>query len=150
MEDPEDENVVYIAGGGINGGNHLIKLRKIGNSIVPEEMSYPFNNTVTAMAYSPIDPSHWYVMTYNGSFYHSTDYGISWQISTGFSGPESHYFYGSTIYPSNQTLGKVIIGEEVGIWFCVACVFRVFPALREGQHSSSIFCCCVHCVGINS
>ena len=27
-----------------------------------------------------------------------------------FSGPESHYFYGSSIYPSNQTLGKVLIG----------------------------------------
>ena len=110
MEDPQDENVVYIAGGGLNGGNHLIKLTKIGNSIVPEEISFPFNNTITAMAYSPIDHSHWYVMTYNGSFYHSTDYGVSWQISLGFSGPESHYFYGSTIYPSNQILGKVVIG----------------------------------------
>ena len=110
MEDPLDSEVVYIAGGGINGGNHLIKLTKVGNSIVPQELSYPFNNTVTSMAYSPIDPSHWYVMTYNGTFYHSTDYGESWQMTNGFSGPESHYFYGSTIHPSNQTLGKVIIG----------------------------------------
>ena len=78
MEDPEDSNIIYIAGGGLDGGNHLIKLTKTGNSIVPEEMSYPFNNTVTSMAYSPIDPSHWYVMTYNGTFYHSTDYGESW------------------------------------------------------------------------
>ena len=110
MEDPQNSNVVYIAGGGLNGGNHLIKLTKIGNSIIPEEISYPFNDTVTAMAYSSIDNSHWYLMTYNGSFYYSSDSGNSWQISNGFSGPDSHYFYGSTIYPSNETLGKVIIG----------------------------------------
>jgi len=110
MEDPENSNAIYIAGGGINGGNHLIKLTKVGNSIVPEELSYPFNNTVTAMAYSPINNSHWYVITYNGTFYHSNDSGESWQMTNGFSGPDSHYFYGSTIYPSNETLGKVIIG----------------------------------------
>ena len=110
MEDPENENVIYIAGGGINGGNHIIKLTKVGNSIQHEEMAFPFNNTITSMAYSPIDNSHWYAMTYNGSFYHSTDYGNSWEISLGFNGPESHYFYGSSIYPSNQTLGKVLIG----------------------------------------
>ena len=109
MADPEDENVVYIAGGGINGGNHIIKLTKIGNTISPEEIAFPFNDTVTAMAYSPIDSSHWYVLTYNGTFYHSTDYGSSWQMY-GFNGPDSHYFYGSTIHPSNQTLGKVVIG----------------------------------------
>ena len=142
MEDPGHENTVYIAGGGINGGNHLIKLRKVGNSIVSEEMSYPFNNTVTAMAYSPIDPSHWYVMTYNGSFYHSTDYGISWQISTGFSGPESHYFYGSTIYPSNQTLGKVIIG---GSGYSSSPVFisynhgQSFQNFSEGLPNTMVF-----------
>ena len=110
MEDPQDENTIYIAGGGINGGNHLIKLTKVGNSISAQEMSFPFNNTVTAMAYSPIDNSHWYLMTYNGTFYHSIDSGESWQMTSGFSGPDSHYFYGSTIYPSNETLGKVIIG----------------------------------------
>ncbi len=110
MEDPHESDVIYIAGGGINGGNHLIKLTKVGNSISAQEMSYPFNNTVTSMAYSPIDPSHWYVMTYNGTFYHSTNYGDSWTMTSGFSGPESHYFYGSTIHPSNQDLGKVVIG----------------------------------------
>ena len=31
-------------------------------------------------------------------------------MTSGFSGPESHYFYGSTIHPSNQDLGKVVIG----------------------------------------
>ena len=142
MEDPQDENVVYIAGGGINGGNHLIKLTKTGNSIAHEEMPYPFNNTITAMAYSPIDPSHWYVMTYNGSFYHSIDYGQSWNISTGFSGPESHYFYGSTIYPSNQLLGKVIIG---GSGYSGNPVFisynhgQSFQSFSEGLPNTMIF-----------
>ena len=54
MADPEDENVVYIAGGGINGGNHIIKLTKIGNTISPEEIAFPFNDTATTEIYTSL------------------------------------------------------------------------------------------------
>ena len=109
MEDPEDPSSVYIAGGGLSGGNHIIKLVRSGNSIQVEEGDYNFNNTISAMAYSPIDPAHRYVLTYNGTFYYSSDSGVNWEASSGFSGPESHYFYGSKILPSKVDLGRVVI-----------------------------------------
>ena len=93
----------------MNGGNHIIKLTRAGSTIDVSEGNFNFNNTVTAMAYSPIDPSHRYALTYNGIFYHSEDSGVNWTASTGFSGPDSHYFYGSKILPSKIDLGKVII-----------------------------------------
>ena len=109
MEDPEDPSSVYIAGGGLSGGNHIIKLTRLGNSIQVEEGSYNFNNTISAIAYSPIDSSHRYALTYNGTFYYSSDSGVNWEASPGFSGPESHYFYGSKILPSKVDIGKVMI-----------------------------------------
>ena len=109
MEDPHDPFSVYLAGGGLSGGNHILKLTRSGNSITANQGLYAFNSTVTAMAYSPIDPSHRYVLTYNGKFYYSSDGGINWLMSPGFTGPESHYFYGSKILPSKVDLGKVII-----------------------------------------
>ncbi len=109
MEDPNDPSSVYIAGGGLAGGNHIIKLTRSGSTIDVSESDFNFNNTVTALAYSPIDPSHRYALTYNGTFYYSEDSGINWTASPGFSGPDSHYFYGSKILPSKIDLGKVII-----------------------------------------
>ena len=41
--------------------------------------------------------------------YYSSDGGVNWTMSSGFTGPESHYFYGSKILPSKVDLGKVII-----------------------------------------
>ena len=62
------------------------------------------------MGYSSIEPNNRYVLTYYGSFYHSSDDGNSWQLSLAFDGPDAHYFYGSTIWASQNTPGKVIIG----------------------------------------
>ena len=109
MEDPNDPSSVYLAGGGLPEGHHIIKLTRNGNSIESSQGLYSFNSTVTAIAYSPIDPLHRYVLTYNGKFYYSDDGGLNWSMSSGFTGPESHYFYGSKILPSKVELGKVVI-----------------------------------------
>ena len=110
MEDPHSPNKVILGGGGINGGNHLIELTTLGNQITYEEQEYNFSGTVSAMNYSPIDPLHRYVLTENGKFYYSSDNGNSWTMTSSFTGPGSHYFYGSTIWASSQDLGKVFIG----------------------------------------
>ena len=62
------------------------------------------------MEYSPIDPSHMYVLTEDGDFYYSSDFGENWVQTMFFSGPNSHYFYGSTIWASQTELGKLYIG----------------------------------------
>ena len=109
MADPVDPEVAYLGGGGISGGNHMIKLMVQGNNIIYEELPQAFPGTISAMAISPLDYSHWYVLTDNGKFYHSSDSGQTWFNNQWFTGPNAHYFYGSSILPSPVDLGKVYI-----------------------------------------
>ena len=109
MEHPYDNNKVYLGGGGLNGGHHLILLRKTNSEITYTEEPYSFNGTVSAMAYSSIDPNYRYVLTDNGSFYYSSDNGENWDISNSFDGPNAHYFYGSSIWASKSIPGKILI-----------------------------------------
>jgi len=108
MADPFDPEVSYLAGGG-NGGNHIIRLEASGGHINYQQQDFNFAGTVSAMAISPIDEAYWYVLTTDGQFYTSQDYGGEWQLSSGFTGPGSHYFYGSAIHPSATELGRVYI-----------------------------------------
>ncbi len=110
MAHPTNPEKCFIGGGGISGGFHMIELSAAGWSITHNELSFNFDSEVSAMAYSPIDPSIYYVMTYNGTFYTSFDSGNSWDQTSGFSGPSPHYFYGSTIYPSTTDVNIVVIG----------------------------------------
>jgi len=110
MEHPYSSEKVILGGGGINGGNHLVELTIVGNQIAYDEQEYNFSGTVSAMEYSLIDPSYRYVLTENGKFYYSLDDGDNWTMTSSFTGPGSHYFYGSTIWASQEELGKVFIG----------------------------------------
>ena len=110
MENPYASQRAFLGGGGINGGNHLIELTIQGNQISYSELEYNFSGTVSAMGYSPINPSYRYVLTENGKFYYSLDDGENWTMTSSFTGPGSHYFYGSTILASPAELGKVFIG----------------------------------------
>jgi hypothetical protein len=142
MNDPFYSNICYLGGGGLNGGNHMIKMTANVGGMSILELSYNFNGTISAMAYSPIDNDYWYVLTINGEFYASTDGGSSWTISSNFTGPESHYFYGATIHPSNMYLGTVIIG---GSGYSNPPVFKTtnngqtFSSMRTGLPSTLIF-----------
>ena len=110
MEHPYISTKAILGGGGINGGNHLVELAIQGNQIIYNELEYSFSGTISAMGYSPINPSYRYVLTENGKFYYSLDDGENWTMTSSFTGPGAHYFYGSTIWASPQELGKVFIG----------------------------------------
>ncbi len=110
MNHPESPNKAILGGGGISGGNHLIELTKAGNQIIYDEQDYNFSNTVSAIGYSPINSSYRYVLTQNGKFYYSSDDGNNWTMTSSFTGPDGHYFYGSTIWASQEQLGRVFIG----------------------------------------
>ncbi len=114
MAGPYNAAKAYLGGGGVNGGAHLIELTATLGGITYTELPYDFTQEagerISAMAFSPIDHSYRYVLTTGGHFFNSSDDGSNWQLSEGFTGPESHYFYGSTIYPSKTQLGHVIIG----------------------------------------
>ncbi|HEY6172615.1 MAG TPA: T9SS type A sorting domain-containing protein, partial [Candidatus Kapabacteria bacterium] len=80
-----------------------------------ERMGFDFSDSnknlrVSALAISPIDHNHWYVTTTDGRFFHSVDRGIKWSVTDSFSAPGSHYFYGSSIVPSETTLGELYLG----------------------------------------
>ena len=110
LADPMDANLAYLGGGGVSGGNHIIKIINQGSSLTYEELPPTFNGTISAMAISPINNNNWYILTENGKFYRSIDSGISWNQSMGFTGPGAHYFYGSTIVPSYIDDNIIYIG----------------------------------------
>lgn len=116
MAEPIDGYIAYIAGNvdlgpsNSNRGRYMIQLTHSGGSIVETQMAHNFGANITAMAYSPIDPNHWYVLTENGVIHHSDDSGTTWSTHTIVNAPGTHYFYGMHIYPSRNTLGTLFIG----------------------------------------
>ena len=140
--DPEDPEVCYIGGGGTGGGNHITRLTFTGSSISAQQLLFDFAGTISAIEISPIDPSHWYVLTSDGRFYHSTNSGGLWLQSTDFEGPDSHYFYGSGIHASSTELGTVYIG---GSGYSNPAVFVThdhglsFSALTEGLPPTLVY-----------
>jgi len=114
MAHPTDGNTVYLAGGHLSGlGSHILQLTYNGG-ISDSQLDFNFKTAsgggyITAMAISPINMDYWYVLTNNGKFFSSTDYGETWTKTDNFTGPENHYFYGSSIIASKIELGKVYI-----------------------------------------
>lgn len=114
MQDPNDDEVAWWGGGSETGGAYLWRLeKKPGGTIDAVQQAKNFSvaggGSISAIAYSPIDANYWYLLTSNGNFYHSDDAGATWTMTSGFNGPDSHYFYGSSIEPSKTNLGEVYI-----------------------------------------
>ena len=110
IEHPTEPNKAWLGGGGPSGGGHIIELTGGSISISYEELPYNFNSKISAMAYSPIDPSIRFVLTEDGTFFYSLDSGNNWTQTFNFSGPPPQYFYGATIYPSPSQVNTVLIG----------------------------------------
>lgn len=110
MNDPDQPNIVYIGGGGINSQNHMVKVTYGIGGMYAEDLEYSFDSKISAMAYSPISNNNWYVSTEDGHFFYSDDSGVSFTETSNFSGPESHYFYGSSILPSPINSERIYIG----------------------------------------
>ena len=72
MADPYNAVKVSLGGGGINGGAHLVELTATPSGLVYTELPYDFTQEsgerISAMAFSPIDPSYRYVLTTGGHF----------------------------------------------------------------------------------
>jgi len=114
MEDPDSSGSVYLGGGGSSGGAHIWHLSFGSSGISAQELPYNFAGSapyvsVSAMAYSPLNPDYRYVLTSNGRFFYSFDAGISWTHSQAFNGPPGHWLFGSAIVASPVTPGRVYI-----------------------------------------
>jgi Secretion system C-terminal sorting domain len=112
---PTNPDECYLAGGYLTtSGSHILHLNHSGSSVSAVELPYDFDGpssggVISAMEISPLDNDHWYVLTDNGKFFHSSDGGNAFSITSGLDGPESHYFYGSNVYASRFDAGTVYI-----------------------------------------
>ena len=110
-----EEDVVYVAGGNVNGGpgSHIIKLQYDGSYIEASQKPFDFlaasGAEVSAIEISKINPDIWYAATSNGKFFYSTDGGEDFTIAN-FNGPTPQYLYGSTIYASTLDDDVVYFG----------------------------------------
>ena len=90
--DPDD-NVAYVAGGNINGGNgsYLVRINTILSPVLSLQVSqynYDFransNNgtsVIKAIGVTNPDPNRLYIATQDATFFYSTDQGTSWSKS---------------------------------------------------------------------
>ncbi len=114
------KNEVYLAGGNASGGtgSYLIKLSIEENQgvyeITQETHHYDFYSNsvggeISYIAFSPINPDHWYVSTTNGRFFYSTDGGETFDQNPEFLAG-AHYLYGAAIHPSEVDENTVYFG----------------------------------------
>lgn len=137
-------NEIYMAGGNITGGggSYLVKVTATApNTFTSSQFNYDFrinsnNGTsgISAIGVSTLNDNKIYVATQDGTFFYSSNSGVSWNKSA-FTGPTPHYLYGSTILPSKITPGVVWFG---GAGYSNSPVFKsidgdqTFTAMNNG------------------
>ncbi|MGA2297121.1 MAG: FlgD immunoglobulin-like domain containing protein [FCB group bacterium] len=115
IEDPKDPQSAYIASGGDGKGSQNVwHLDGSSGSINSLMMPYNFNpsnngDLVSAMRFSSLNNNYFYTLTSQGHFFSSTNAGNDWTMCQNFTGPQAHYFYGSSIEASAKTLGTLYI-----------------------------------------
>lgn len=113
--DPAGPGSSYIACGGDAAQSFIWHLVNGKDSVSYTHWAFDFSvgskdRNVSAIAFSPLDHSHAYVLTNDGEFFHSADAGITWIRSDSVKAPASHYFYGSVILPSTKDKNTLWIG----------------------------------------
>lgn len=116
MQDPSgNKDIAYMAGKYLTtSGSHIFRLMANSGIITASEVPYDFSAAssggyISAMAFSPLNPDYWYVLTNNGHFFYSPDSGNTWNQTASSASPP-HYFYGSAIYASHIQSGTIYIG----------------------------------------
>ena len=116
LAEPNQANIAWLGGGGMDSGAHLVKLvyDSVSNKVSATEQKFDFSKNklgqISAIACSNINTKYRYLLTENGGYYYSTDGGKTWNLNTKFTAPSGHYFYGSCVLPSHKKLGK--------LWIC--------------------------------
>lgn len=118
MADPSNPHIAWLAGGASAAGvNHVIQLTWNGTvqdsgAIASSEGTFDFGGQVTALAYSPQDPSTFFAMANNSSgaasFFHATTPLSTW-TKTVTTLPQGQYFYGQSIVADPSRPGVIYI-----------------------------------------
>ncbi|MCF8236709.1 MAG: T9SS type A sorting domain-containing protein [Saprospiraceae bacterium] len=116
VADPDpSRNVVYMAGGALDGGkgSYILRLEVVNFEIQTEQLPFDFkaysNGEVSVLAFSPFDPNVMYAATTNGYFFTSHDKGQTWEQSLS-TVPGGQYLYGAAILPSKTDTGTIYFG----------------------------------------
>jgi hypothetical protein len=113
ISDPLDPQSAYIACGGSKSESYIWHLINKKDSVFYDHLNYDFsggnsNRNVSSIAFSPLEPSRWFVLTNDGEFFDSLGVDGRWQKLDTVA-PGSHYFYGSVILPSVLDVHKLWI-----------------------------------------
>jgi len=139
MEDPFNENAVLMA-----SGNKIRRLEYLGgNDIQASFLNQTFiNATLSALAYSSINPQNWYALSENGRFYRSTNAGDTWASIMISNGPGANYLYGASVWPSTRNENIIFIG---GSGYSNPPVYKsvdgglTFTPMSDGLPSTMVF-----------
>ncbi len=105
--DPESPDDLYFA------ASHLYRYVHDGSQWQVEQVgSQAFGrngNYLSALAFSPVDPSRVYGAASDGALFVSRDHAESWDRASG-GGPASHYFYGSALVASKRSVDIAYVG----------------------------------------
>lgn len=126
VEHPTNTNEAYLLGE-TSGGSpciyHLVANVQNGTitaTLVSNNIAQLTANHLTALNYSPFDPSVWYALTEAGEVLISVDDLQTFSATSLTNGPESHYFYGASIYVSQTVPGRILVAgsgySNEGVW----------------------------------
>ncbi len=103
--DPNDPTAFFFC------ATRLYRYRRVAQGVwnYTQHSSQSFTPYLTAIAFSPIDPERAYAVTSNGKLYYSTDGAVTWTRSA-YTGPGSHYFYGTVLVPSSTDVDVCWVG----------------------------------------
>jgi hypothetical protein len=146
MADPYFANSVYLAGGSTADGCHMFYLQYKGSQVTATELPTDFSNgdpntRISSMAFSPINKDYRYVLNSAGKFFASEDRGTTYTQSSN-RGPDSHYFYGSSIVPSPRDINTIWLA---GSGYSGSPVWvshnggQSFQAMSTGMKNSLVF-----------
>ncbi|GJM36314.1 MAG: hypothetical protein DHS20C18_53150 [Saprospiraceae bacterium] len=142
------ENVVYLAGGNINGGpgSYLIRLHGNNGEVQASQVNFNFKaesagGEISAIGISPTNPHRMYTATTNGRFFASENGGDAWTQTVNFL-PSGHYLYGQKILVS--TLDEEVV-YLAGSGYSNPAVYRSddggenFAAMNTGLPPTLVF-----------
>lgn len=110
VADPTDEETVFFC------ANHLWRYSKamFGNSWnltqhSTQNFAISGGEHLTGLVFSPLNSNRVHAVSNQGRLWHSADHGLNWTQSTS-TGPNAHYFYGTTMAASTLDLDTVYVG----------------------------------------
>jgi hypothetical protein len=111
----KNANEVYVAGGNLSGGDgsYLIKVTATSGfpyTLSQTQLNYNFrqnsNNgtsNISAIGIGQKDVNNIYIAAEDGTFFYSSNNGVSWNKTSTFNGTTGWYLYGQTILTSKIT-----------------------------------------------